>query len=166
MTSTEFKNRFLPLHKELYRVAVRMLGDSNEAEDAVQNLFVKLWERRDTLGSIESDEAYCRQLLKNICIDRWREMRRHEEQSLDEETAAICDETYSEEEINDKQRFLRAFLARLHERQRRIFMLRLRGCTYDEIERLTGLSATSLRMTVSRLKRELINSYKQKTGNV
>ena len=83
-----------------------------------------------------------------------------------EESTAICDETYSEEEFNDKQRFLRAFLARLHERQRRIFMLRLRGCTYDEIERLTGLPATSLRMTVSRLKRELINSYKQKTGNV
>lgn len=165
MTNTEFKNRFLPLHKELYRVAVRILGNSNEAEDAVQNLFVKLWERRDTLDSVENDEAYCRQLLKNICIDRWREMQRHEQQSLDKEKTDICEEPYSEEEINDKKKFLRAFLARQHERQRRIFMLRLQGNTYDEIERLTGLSATSLRVTVSRLKRELINSYKQKTGN-
>ena len=161
MTNTEFKTRFLPLHKELFRVAVRMLGDSCEAEDAVQNLYLKLWERRDTLGSVESDEAYCRQLLKNICIDRWREMQRHEQQSLDEEKTDICEEPYSEEEINDKQRFLRAFLARLHERQRRIFMLRLQGNRYDEIEQQTGLSATNLRQTVSRLKRELINSYKQ-----
>ena len=44
----------MPLYKELYRVALHMLGDSNEAEDAVQNLFVKLWERRDTLGSKEA----------------------------------------------------------------------------------------------------------------
>lgn len=161
MTNTEFKKRFLPLHKELYRVAVRMLGDSSEAEDAVQNLYLKLWERRDTLGNIENDEGYCRQLLRNICIDRWREMQQHEQQSLDEERYDICDETYSEEEINDKQKFLRAFLARLHERQRHIFMLRLRGSTYEEIEQQTGLPATSLRQTVSRLKRELINSYKK-----
>ena len=147
-------------------MALHMLGDSNEAEDAVQNLYLKLWERRDALGGIESDEAYCRRLLKNICIDRWREMRRHEQQSIDEEYVAdLCDETYSEDELDDKQRFLKAFLARQHERQRRIFLLRLRGSTYDEIEQLTGRSAASLRMTVSRLKRELIDSYKRKTGD-
>ena len=161
MTNTEFKTRFLPLHKDLYKLAARMLGDSCEAEDAVQNLYLKLWERRDTLACVESDEAYCRQLLKNICIDRWREMQRHEQQSLDEETTNVCDETCGEEEIADKRKFLKAFLARLHERQRRIFMLRLRGSTYDEMEKLTGQSATSLRMAVSRMKREFINSYKQ-----
>ena len=147
-------------------MALRMLGESNEAEDAVQNLYLKLWERRDSLDGIDSDEAYCCRLLKNICIDRWREMRRHEQQSIDEEYVAdLCDETYSEDELDDKQRFLKAFLARLHERQRRIFLLRLQGSTYDEIEQLTGQSAVSLRMTVSRLKRELIDSYKRKTGD-
>lgn len=147
-------------------MALRMLGESNEAEDAVQNLYLKLWERRDSLDGIDSDEAYCRRQLKNICIDRWREMRRHEQQSIDEEYVAdLCDETYSEDELDDKQRFLKAFLARLHERQRRIFLLRLQGSTYDEIEQLTGQSAVSLRMTVSRLKRELIDSYKRKTGD-
>jgi RNA polymerase sigma-70 factor (ECF subfamily) len=161
MTNTEFKTRFLPLHKELYRVAVRMLGDSCEAEDAVQNLYLKLWERRDTLGNIENDRAYCQQLLKNICIDRWREIQRHEQQRLDEERADICGETNNEGENSDKLKHLRAFLAQLHERQRRIFLLRLRGSTYDEMEQQTGQSATSLRQTVSRLKREFINSYKQ-----
>ena len=146
-------------------MAVRILGDSCEAEDAVQNLYLKLWKRRDTLGYVESDEAYCRQLLKNICIDRWREMQRHQQQRLDEERADICEEAYSEEDINDKKKFLRAFLARQHERQRHIFLLRLRGNTYDEIEILTGEPAANLRVTVSRLKRELIKSYKQKTGN-
>ena len=161
MTNTEFKTRFLPLHKELYRVAVRMLGDSCEAEDAVQNLYLKLWERRDTLGCVNNDAGYCRQLLKNICIDRWREMQRHQQHSFDEERADICDETNNEGENSDKLKHLRAFLARLHERQRRIFLLRLRGSTYDEMEQQTGQSATSLRQTVSRLKREFINSYKQ-----
>ena len=146
-------------------MAVRILGDSCEAEDAVQNLYLKLWERRDTLGCVNNDAGYCRQLLKNICIDRWREMQRHQQQRLDEERADICEETYSEEDINDKKKFLRAFLARQHERQRHIFLLRLRGSTYDEMEQLIGQSATSLRQIVARLKRDFINSYKQKTGN-
>lgn len=139
-----------------------MLGRSCEAEDAVQNLYLKLWEKRNMLGNVEDDKAYCRQLLRNICIDRWREMRHYEQESIDEEVIGIVDETYSEEGIADKRKFLRNFLARLHERQRRIFLLRLRGCAYDEIEKLTGEPAVNLRMTVSRLKRELINSYKQK----
>ena len=79
MTNTEFKTRFLPLHKELYRVAVRILGDSCEAEDAVQNLYLHLWERRDTLGSVNNDASHCRQLLKNICIDR-RDVQQRREQ--------------------------------------------------------------------------------------
>ena len=53
MTNTEFKKRFLPLHKELYSMAMRMLGDSCEAEDAVQNLYMKLWERRYTLYDVK-----------------------------------------------------------------------------------------------------------------
>ncbi len=166
MTNTEFKNRFLPLHKELYSMAVRILGDSYEAEDAVQNLYLKLWERRNTLGCVNNDAGYCRQLLKNICIDRWREMQRHQQHSFDEEAIDLCDETHSDEEKSDKLKHLRAFLARLHEQQRRIFLLRLRGSTYDEMEQLIGQSATSLRQIVSRLKREFINSYKQKTGNI
>ena len=146
-------------------MAGRILGDSYEAEDGVQNLYLKVWERRATLGSGNNDAGYCRQLLKNICIDRWREMQRHQQQSFDEETTDLCEETYSNEENSDKLKHLRAFLARLHERQRRIFLLRLRGSTYDEIERMTGEPAANLRVTVSRLKRELIKSYKQKTGN-
>jgi RNA polymerase sigma-70 factor (ECF subfamily) len=144
---------------------VRILGDSCKAEDAVQNLYLKLWEKRSMLDCVNNDAGYCRQLLKNICIDRWREMQRHQQHSFDEERADICEETYSEEDINVKKKFLRAFLARQHERQRHIFLLRLRGSTYDEMEQLIGQSATSLRQIVARLKRDFINSYKQKTGN-
>lgn len=161
MTNTEFKKRFLPLHKELFRVAMRILGDSCEAEDAVQNLFLKLWEHRDSLDNIDCDEAYSHKLLKNICIDRWRAMQQHKQESIDKKITDTPDEPYSEDELNDKKRFLKTFIDHLHERHRQIFMLRLRGCPYDEIESLTGERAANLRVIVSRLKRELINNYKQ-----
>ena len=62
----------MPLQQMLYRKAFKVLGDRFEAEDAVQNLYVRLWEQRDEIGHIVSPEAYCRTMLKCICIDRWR----------------------------------------------------------------------------------------------
>ena len=83
MTHAEFKKRFLPLHQFLYREAYRMLGDKFEAEDAMQNLYLKLWERREQLGNLVSPEGYCRTVLRNICIDRWRVLRMQEEKNSD-----------------------------------------------------------------------------------
>ena len=65
MTHTEFKRRFLPLQKMLYREAFRMLCDSFEAEDAVQNLYLKLWERKDELKNIG---AHCQNIIQETII--------------------------------------------------------------------------------------------------
>lgn len=164
MTSTEFKKRFLPLYKELYQVAIRILGESCEAQDALQNLFLKLWERRTSLDDVKNDRAYSRQLLKNICIDRWREIEQYKQENIDNYTDNTADNACNEDELNDKRKFLTTFIKHLHKRHKQIFTLRLRGCTYSEIEKLTGEPAANLRMTVSRLKKELINSYKQKNN--
>ena len=158
MTSTEFKNRFLPLHKELYRVAVRMLGDSNEAEDAVQNLFVKLWERRDTLGSIESDEAYCRQLLKNICIDRWRKMRtRDEEVDFVEEISEA--NAPPDVEGEEAEEFVEHFLATLPQRQQRVMTMQMQGSSIEEIAKVTELTEGNVKVMLSRIRKRFRELY-------
>ena len=57
MTHEEFKRRFMPLQQMLYREAYRMLCDRFEAEDAVQNLYVRLWEQKELLDHLASPEA-------------------------------------------------------------------------------------------------------------
>ena len=52
MTHEEFKRQFMPLQQMLYREAYRMLCDRFEAEDAVQNLYVRLWEQKELLGYV------------------------------------------------------------------------------------------------------------------
>ena len=52
MTHEEFKKQFLPLQQQLYREAYRMLCDSFEAEDALQNLYLKLWEQKENLDTL------------------------------------------------------------------------------------------------------------------
>ena len=72
MTAGEFKEKYLPLGEPLYRVAFYMLESGADAEDAVQDLFVRLWSSRDSLDSVRNPKAYCITMLRNICIDRMR----------------------------------------------------------------------------------------------
>lgn len=138
-----------------------MLCDSFEAEDAMQNLYLKLWERKDELSNLVSPEGYCRALLKNICIDRWRVIRtRHEE--ADEGCADdIVGDINSDIETRETRLCIRQFLQSLPEQQRRVMLMKINGKSFEEIEEVTGLSAVNIRVIVSRLRKRFREYYKK-----
>ena len=72
MPASLFKQLLLPLYPRLHRVSLRLLGNVEDAEDMVQEVFLKLWDRRDALPDVQNVEAYCVTLTKNMCIDRLR----------------------------------------------------------------------------------------------
>ena len=158
MTHAEFKRRFLPLQKMLYREALRMLCDTFEAEDAVQNLYLKLWEKRDELDSIAAPEAYCRTLLKNICIDRWRTIRSHDVQQ-DVAADDVAWDSPPDIERREADECLAKFLATLPQQHRRVMQMRMNGCSFEEIEEVTGLSQANIRVIVSRTRKRFREFY-------
>ena len=157
MTHDEFKKRFMPLQQMLYRKAYSMLCDRCEAEDAVQSLYLKLWERKETLKSLATPEAYCTTILKNICIDRWRTLRAHnEEEQIDSGTII---ETPPETDKREAEECLQHFLAGLPEQQRKIIQMRMNGNTFAEIEEITGLQQTNIRVIISRIRKKFREFY-------
>ena len=72
MTERRFHSEYLSLAETLYKVAYYILESEDEAEDAVQELYLKLWESRKSLDGIRQPKAYCIRMLKNLCIDRIR----------------------------------------------------------------------------------------------
>lgn len=66
MDTAEFKQQFLPYHRKLYRVAFRLTGNPQDAEDMVQEAYLKLWNKRDELADVLNTEAYC-VTLSRIC---------------------------------------------------------------------------------------------------
>ncbi len=156
MTQTEFKKRFLPLHQTLLAEAYKMLCDKFEAEDAVQNLYLRLWENRERLKNLTSPEGYLRTALRNICIDRWRVLRMLEEKNkiLAEETTT---ETPPEIEKDDIQQCLAHFLRGLPDIQQRIMRMVMNGYSCREIEEITGVPEANIRVTVSRLRKRFRN---------
>lgn len=75
MNKETFKQTYLPLSASMYRTAYRILGNPEDAEDMVQEAYMKLWKQRDTLDGILDARAYAVTSVKNLCLDTIR--KRH-----------------------------------------------------------------------------------------
>ena len=73
------------MHGQLYRTAFRMMGNAMDAEDMVQEAYLKLWERRDALEHVTNLDTYSTSLLRNLCIDAFRRKRPEEDSPPPEE---------------------------------------------------------------------------------
>ena len=77
-----FQTDILPLKNELYRLALRITMNAAEAEDVVQETMLKVWNRREQWNQIESIEAFCLTICRNLSLDKMRRMD-NQTQSLD-----------------------------------------------------------------------------------
>jgi RNA polymerase sigma factor (sigma-70 family) len=75
MDADQFKKDVLPLKNKLFRFASGLLNDREEARDAIQEVFEKLWKIRDELSRLNSLEAYAMKVTKNHCLDRIKSRR-------------------------------------------------------------------------------------------
>ena len=148
----------MPLQQMLYREAYRMLGDRFEAEDAVQNLYVRLWEQRERLDNLASPKEYCLRALKNICIDRWRKMRtRDEEVEFVEEISEA--NAPPEAEGEEAEEFVEHFLATLPQRQQRVMTMQMQGSSIEEIAEVTRLTEGNVKVMLSRIRKRFRELY-------
>ena len=74
MKKISFRNDILPLKNELYRLALRITLNPAEAEDIVQETMIKVWNRRDQWDEIESIEAFCLTICRNLALDKMHKM--------------------------------------------------------------------------------------------
>ena len=144
----------MPLQNKLYREAYRMLCDQFEAEDAVQNLYLRLWEQREQLDTLIAPEAYCLKMLRNICIDRWRVIRQRDEGTLDDEML-VADAPPD----NDTKDFIEHFLAVLPNEHRQVMQMQMQGMSYEEIATLVGMSEGNIRVIISRIRKKFREKY-------
>lgn len=157
MTAEQFKKRFINLYPKLFAVAMAYIGNSDEAKDVMQSLYLKLWENRCKLSDVGNDIGYCRNALVNICRDRWRSKSLEPEWATEEEDIpAECHTIFETDDIKEK---IERFIARLPDKQRRIMTMRMHGATTDEIIEATGLSVENVRTILSRTRQQLREYY-------
>lgn len=157
MTNARFQNEWLSLAGEFYRVAFYILEEEAEAEDAVQELFLKLWSGRDALDGIRNPKGYGIRVLRNLCLDRIRRSRKME-------TPAVLPEPEwpgrQDEAVDEKERLAKVLdaIKSLPDRQREVLTLRtLDGLSYEEIAERTGMNQLTLRVVLSQARRKIRN---------
>ena len=163
MPASLFKQLLLPLYPRLQRVALRLLGNVEDAEDMVQEVYMKLWNKRDALPDVQDVEAYCVTLTKNMCIDRLR-MAEVEKEDVDEMPTmlAAIDDVEAQVERRDAVEQVKQIIETLPEHQQQVITLRdMEDCSFEEIAEQTGLTAVNIRMLLSRARRTIRERFKR-----
>ena len=164
MDANQFKELFLPYHAKLYRVAFRLMENTQDAEDMVQEAYLKLWKKRDELpNDIQSMEAYCITLVKNICYDALRLSQLDEDGRSPEEISRPGSRNIAAEiEIKEEANQVMKLISQLPEQQQLIIQMRdVDDRSYEEIEEATGLSPINIRVLLSRARKKIREQFKE-----
>ena len=155
MTPERFTQDYLPLKDDLYKVAFYILESGVDAEDAVQDLYLKLWDAGDALDTIRAPKAYCISLLRNICIDRLRRYKPEREEKIPQQAA---DDSLQDERMSERQKIDAAIkqMSSLSDSERIVLKLKVfDDLNYEEIQKRTGLSQLSMRVHLSNARRKI-----------
>ena len=160
MNSEEFKSIWLPLSGRFYRVAFYILESQEDAEDAVQDFFSKLWKMRGSLGSVKNPLAFGITVIKNICLDKIRsKMASRTVNPAPEVFERVPDQdddlsrSLIEKENLEK---IRSCMARLPDKQRDVLEMRVfEELSFKEIADRTGMSEVNVRVKLSNARKNL-----------
>ena len=157
-----FKQYILPVQARLFRLAQMFLRNREEAEDATQDVLLRLWTNRQKLGTYHSVEALAVQMTKNECLDRIKSHSR-QKTTYDADIAMInADEIspYVQVELTDSVSLVRRLMNELPDQQKLILHLReVEEYSFEEIEQVTGLSNANIRVILSRARQKLRENY-------
>ena len=166
MKKISFRADILPLKNKLYRLALRITLNPAEAEDVVQETMIKVWNRREQWEQIESIEAFCLTICRNLALDKTRKMA-GTEQSLNDDEYNTPDHSHAanpEEQtiLQDRIQLVRRLIDNLPEKQRSIMQLRdFEGKSYKEIAAIMGISEEQVKVNIFRARQTIKQKYIQ-----
>lgn len=153
MTSQQFKLLVTSHHRRLYRCALHILGNVNDAEDAVQDAYLRLWNSREALEDVENIESYCISTVRRVCFDRLRANKIDADTEIEDIHSSYIPSTRDEQviEARDEVEHLHKALDSLPPPQKIAVTMRdLEDCTMEEIEAATGYTQVNIRALLSR----------------
>jgi RNA polymerase sigma-70 factor (ECF subfamily) len=165
-----FAEIVLHRQKKVFNIAYRMLGNSEEAKDLAQEVFISVYESIKDLKEEIKFDAWLTQITLNHCRNRWKYLKRRQyfnSDSLDDpiETEdgsvprAIYDPSDNPEILLEKkmvQQLIQRGLLKLKEDQRELLVLRdLQGYSYEEMGETLGLPEGTIKSKLHRARMDL-----------
>lgn len=163
MNQKEFLETVLPFKDKVYRLAKRLLVSSDEAEDATQELYFKLWKNKSKIGNYDNVEAYAMMMTKNYCLDQLKSKRASNLTLVHSNYRDENTTLQSDVENRDGADIIKKMMNDLPEKQRMIVQLRdVENYEYHEIAEIMGMEPTAIRVALSRARKALREQFVKK----
>ena len=164
MTADEFKKRYMAYHRRLYQLAYVLTSNPHDAEDLLQDLYLKMWQIRDRVSDINNPESFMATVMRRLYYDKKRvkeaevlPLSRAEERDI-----VATQDIERKLELQEQDAELEDFISKLPPKEQKVIrMYVLEDRSYKEIGAHTGLTPGSIRILVMRAK----NKIKQRFSN-
>ncbi len=167
MTRDEFNEYVRQQSRKLYGYAFRILRNQEEAEDAVQEVFIKLWKINDKLDEYKSIDALATTIIKNFCIDQIRKQKNIQKTSTDNQELNNIEypSPHRLMEIRESDDIINGIIGNLDEKYRLVVKLReIDELSYEEIAVITSMNINTLRVILSRARCIIRDEYNKYTN--
>ena len=167
MKDISFRTEVLPLKDELFRLALRITLNRADAEDVVQETMLRVWSRREQWGELESMEAFCLTVCRNMALDRLKRADRQQPTLEEGGSYDRADRSYAanpEEQTvqRDRVALVRRLMDQLPEKQRTCMQLRdVEGKPYKEIAQVMGITEQQVKVNIFRARQTLKQKFQQ-----
>lgn len=158
----------MPLKDKLYRLAKRILVSRDEAEDAVQEVFMKLWKGKEQIESYKNPEAFAIAMTKNYCLDRLKS-KQASNLKIVHNNYQTSENIEKNIEANNGVELVFKIMETLPEQQKIILQLRdVEQFEFSEIAKMLESNETAIRVALSRARKtvrdEMIKKYNYGIG--
>lgn len=168
MNDHQFQYQILCLSDKLYRMALSILKDESSAKDALQELMMRLWEKRDQLEAIANRQAFVLTSMRNLCLDIIRKPAYTHEIPADAEYNAP--NPYQQTEHTDTMNHIGSMIDALPEMQRTILRMKdVEEMGLEEIAQIMSMTENAVTVNLSRARkklRDMIVNNRQKENRI
>ncbi len=157
MRPDKFKNNILPLADKLFRLALSITGNKQDAEDVVQDTMLNVWRKKEEWDKIGNMEGYCLRSIRNIAIDKIS-MKENQLEQMPErfDFPEEADDAQDVLERREQLSMIGELVGRLPEKQRTVFQLRdVENMSYKEIAGIMNISEEQVKVNLFRARQKI-----------
>ena len=163
MTQNEFVHLTNVFKDKLFRLAKRLLVSTEEAEDATQEVILKLWHKKDNLSQYNSVEAFAMTMTKNYCLDQLKSKRAQNLKIVHNNFTDTEAGLQQKLEDKDSLNWVEKIIAKLPQQQQLIIQMRdIEQYEFEEMAKILEMNETAIRVALSRA-RKTIREFMLKT---
>lgn len=154
---SDFLSQFSLIQKDIvFRFALRLVGDREDAKDITQDVCEKLWKKRKDLENYENIEALAIKITRDLCMDRLRHLSMKQGKLKKIKDDKKLSDQKTEYDLKELAEITKRLISQLPEKQKMVIHLRdVEQYEIEDMSDMLGMDVPAIRMNLSRARRSI-----------